>query len=128
MNGYLTNVPQLLSHARRSFLVHGHDARAMKELTVLFSAIAEHAYGSRFVWSDYNKEQWANFVRDDHSWGCAALSAEKDGDCPHGRAFGIGGPTGLFPYHVWDLTDELRGEPIRKAVRSIGKYSLDLVG
>lgn len=124
-----TNIPQLLSTARCGFLRSGHDAPEMKELSALFGSIAKHAYMSHFLWSDYNKTEWEKFVTLDNSRkGACAFSAETDGECPQDKGFGVGGPTGPQPYHVWDLTGHTGAERIREAVRSTGKYTLELIG
>lgn len=123
------NIPQLLSAARTGFIKQGFDSPAMTELTSLFELITRLVYQTEYQWSDYNKAQWEKFVQCDNSYcGACAFSAESDGLCPESKGFGIGGPTGLYPYHLWDLTGTFGPELIRDAVKSTGKYSLDLVG
>lgn len=101
----------------------------MTELTNLFDQIARKVYGNPFLWSDYNKSQWEKFTTGGTSWcGSCAFSAEADGEVPQTSGFGLGGVTGPFPFHLWDLTGHFGSESLRAAVAALGKYSLDRIG
>jgi hypothetical protein len=129
----LSNIPpkttaELLSAARREFINrNSYDGPHMIAMASLFDAIAQSLHGTRFQWSDYNRSQWNKFVTLDNSYGGAcAFSVEPRGDYDDSyepfKGLFVGGPVGLYPYHVGPLVKAEYDEAVDKAISKAGYH------
>lgn len=103
------SLASLLSAARSEYLISGDTTgRIMATVTKLFEEIGDKAYGSRFVWSEYNLKQWKHFVASNAAsaeGGSCVFSCEEDGDYREQihntfKALFLGVPTGMHPYSI----------------------------
>lgn len=104
------NAAQLLSAARSEFIVssgslHG---RFMRGFARLMDSVAQSAYGTRFLWSEYNRGQWFKFVVNEIGVesGACMFSAEPGGTYPEQtdngfKGIGVGKPLGIYPLELW---------------------------
>jgi len=127
-------LPALFSYARTEYYrSKSFSGVFMREINDLFSHIAHEVYGSVFIWSEYNRGQWAKFVDSRASGldgGACMFSCEAEGDCAvhkgtDFKGLNVGVPTGLFPYSLSLNSSKVLG--LRAAIESFGKYSCDLI-
>jgi hypothetical protein len=119
---------ELLSAARREFInSNRYDGPNMIAAASLFDCIAKEVHGTRFIWSEYNREQWNKFVTLNNSYGGAcAFSLEMDGEYESSRepfkGLFVGGPVGVYPYHIGPLVKAAFEDGVARAISKAGYH------
>jgi len=124
----------LLSAARSEYLTtQSYDGRLMTMVSEFFSCIASELYGTTFVWSEYNKEQWTRFVNlcVGIEGGACVFSMENSGILPElpslksdFKGLLLGTPAGMFPYSIEPIGNKNLVPELLRIIKDKAQYSI----